>query len=123
MLFTIFSVIFHEFDKVSSSPPQNYENKFLFARRARVQKSPVRLRIRPSISQNNTLLGNAAVSPSLSAAVWAAEDSASANGWQFKVFGTSSAANVNTLADGADIHGKVTLNACTVKEDGTIFPF
>ena len=34
-----------------------------------------------------------------------------------------SAANVNTLADGADIHGKVALNACTVKEDGTIFPF
>lgn len=43
--------------------------------------------------------------------VWAAEDSASANSWQFKAFGTSSAANVNTLADGADIHGKVTLNA------------
>ena len=40
-----------------------------------------------------------------------------------KAFGTSSAANVNTLADGADIHGKVALNACTVKEDGTIFPF
>ena len=76
-----------------------------------------------SISQNNTLLGNAAVSPSLSAAVWAAEDSASVNGWQFKAFGTSSAVNVNTLADGADIHSKVTLNACTVKEDGTIFPF
>lgn len=88
---------------------------FFFARRAGAQKSPIRLRIRPSISQNNTLLGNAAV--------WAAEDSASANGWQFKAFGTSSAANVNTLADGADIHGKVTLNACTVKEDGTIFPF
>lgn len=52
-----------------------------------------------------------------------AEGSASANGWQFKAFGTSSAANVNTLADGADIHGKVPLNACTVKEDGTIFPF
>ena len=52
-----------------------------------------------------------------------AEDSASANGWQFKAFGTSSAATVNTLADGADIHGKVALNACTVKEDGTIFPF
>ena len=52
-----------------------------------------------------------------------AENSTSANGWQFKAFGTSSAANVNTLADGADIHGKVTLNACTVKEDGTIFPF
>lgn len=52
-----------------------------------------------------------------------AEDSASAKGWQFKAFGTSSAANVNTLADGADIHGKVTLNACTVKENGTIFPF
>ena len=97
------------------------KRNFFFARRARAQKSPIRLRIRPSISQNNTLLGNAAVSPSLSAAVWAAEDSA--NGWQFKAFGTSSAANVNTLADGADIHGKVTLNACTVKEDGTIFPF
>ena len=40
--------------------------------------------------------------------------------WSFFL---SSAANVNTLADGADIHGKVTLNACTVKEDGTIFPF
>lgn len=99
------------------------KRNFFFARCARAQKSPVRLRIRPSISQNNTLLGNAAVSPSLSAAVWAAEDSASANGWQFKAFGTSSAANVNTLADGADIHSKVTLNACTVKEDGTIFPF
>ena len=49
-----------------------------------------------------------------------AEDSTSANGWQFKAFGTSSAANVNTLAEGADIHSKVTLNACTVKEDGTI---
>ena len=49
-----------------------------------------------------------------------AEDSASANGWQFKAFGTSSAAEVNTLAEGADIHSKVTLNACTVKEDGTI---
>lgn len=122
MLFTNFSVIFHVFDKVSSYPPQNYEKKFLF-RPAREAQSPVRLRIRPSISQNNPLLGNAAVSPSLSAAVWAAEDSASANGWQFKAFGTSSAANVNTLADGADIHGKVTLNACTVKEDGTIFPF
>ena len=85
-------------------------------------KKSVHLRIRPGISQNNTLLSNAAVSPSLSAAVWAAEDSASAKGWQFKAFGTS-AANVNTLADGADIHGKVALNACTVKEDGTIFPF
>ena len=52
-----------------------------------------------------------------------AEDSISASDWQFKAFGTSSAATVNTLADGADIHGKVTLNACTVKEDGTIFPF
>ena len=99
------------------------KRNFFFARCARAQKSPVRLRIRPSISQNNTLLGNAAVSPSLSAAVWAAEDSASEKGWQFKAFGTSSAANVNTLADGADIHGKVALNACTVKEDGTIFPF
>ena len=50
-----------------------------------------------------------------------AEDSASANGsWQFKAFGTSSAANVNTLTEGADIHSKVSLNACTVKEDGTI---
>ena len=49
-----------------------------------------------------------------------AEDSTSANGWQFKAFGTSSAAEVNTLAEGADIHSKVTLNACTVKEDGTI---
>jgi hypothetical protein len=49
-----------------------------------------------------------------------AEDSTSANGWQFNAFGTSSAANVNTLAEGADIHSKVTLNACTVKEDGTI---
>lgn len=49
-----------------------------------------------------------------------AEDSTSANGWQFKAFGTSSAANVNTLAEGADIHSKVALNACTVKEDGTI---
>ena len=86
-------------------------------------KKSVHLRIRPGISQNNTLLSNAAVSPSLSAAVWAAEDSASAKGWQFKAFGTSSAANVNTLADGADIHGKVALTACTVKEDGTIFPF
>ena len=85
-------------------------------------KKSVHLRSRPSISQNNTLLGNAAVSPSLPQ-VWAAEDSASANSWQFKAFGTSSAANVNTLADGADIHGKVALNACTVKEDGTIFPF
>ncbi len=99
------------------------KRNFFFARRARVQKSPVRLRIRPGISQNNTLLGNAAVSPSLSASIWAAEDSTSANGWQFKAFGTSSAATVNTLADGADIHGKVTLNACTVKENGTIFPF
>lgn len=123
MPFTNFSVIFHAFDKVSSYPPQNYEKKFLFCPAREGAKNPVRLRIRPSISQNNTLLGNAAVSPSLSAAVWAAEDSASANGWQFKAFGTSSAANVNTLADGADIHGKVTLNACTVKEDGTIFPF
>ena len=52
-----------------------------------------------------------------------AEDSTSANGWQFKAFGTSSAAEVNTLAEGADIHSKVTLNACTVKEDGTIFPY
>lgn len=99
------------------------KRNFFFTRRARAQKSPVRLRIRPSISQNNTILVNAAVSPSLSAAVWAAEDCASANGWQFKAFGTSSAVNVNTLADGADIHGKVILNACTVKEDGTIFPF
>lgn len=123
MPFTNFSVIFHAFDKVSSCPPQDYEKKFLFCPVRKGAKSPVRLRIRPSISQNNTLLGNAAVSPSLSAVVWAAEDSASANGWQFKAFGTSSAANVNTLADGADIHGKVTLNACTVKEDGTIFPF
>ena len=49
-----------------------------------------------------------------------AEDSTSANGWQFNAFGTSSAAEVNTLAEGADIHSKVTLNACTVKEDGTI---
>lgn len=99
------------------------KRNFFFARRARAQKGPVRLRIRPSISQNNTFLGNAAVSPSLSAAVWTAEDSASANGWQFKAFGISFAANVNTLAEGADIHSKVTLNACTVKEDGTIFPF
>ncbi len=96
------------------------KRNFFFARRARAQKSPVRLRIRPSISQNNTLLGNAAVSPSLSAAVWAVKDSTSSKGWQFKAFGTSSAANVNTLADGADIHGKVALNACTVKEDGNL---
>ena len=48
------------------------KRNFFFARRARAQKSPIRLRIRPSISQNNTLLGNAAVRPSLSAAVWAA---------------------------------------------------
>lgn len=100
MPFTNFSAIFHAFDKVSSYPPQDYEKKFLFC--------PAR---------------KGAVRPSLSAAVWAAEDSASANGWQFKAFGTSSAANVKTLADGADIHGKVALNACTVKEDGTIFPF
>ena len=49
-----------------------------------------------------------------------AEDSTSANSWQFKAFGTSSAADINTLAEGADIHSKVTLNTCTVKEDGTI---
>ena len=49
-----------------------------------------------------------------------AENSTSANGWQFKAFGTSSAAEVNTLAEDADIHNKITLNACTVKEDGTI---
>ena len=35
---------------------------FFFARCARAQKSPVRLRIRAGISQNNTLPGNAAVS-------------------------------------------------------------
>jgi len=51
------------------------KRNFFFARRARAQKSPVRLHIRPGISQNNTLLGNAAVSPSLSAAVWAVKDS------------------------------------------------
>ena len=30
LFFTIFSAIFHAFDKVSSYPPQNYEKKFLF---------------------------------------------------------------------------------------------
>lgn len=44
------------------------KRNFFFAWRARVQKSPVRLRIRPGISQSNTLLSNAAVSSSLSAA-------------------------------------------------------
>ena len=50
-----------------------------------------------------------------------AEGSSSASGdWQFKAFGTSTAAGVNTIADGADINGKVTLNSCTIKDDGTI---
>ena len=50
-----------------------------------------------------------------------AEGAASAAAdWQFKAFGTSTAADVNTLAEGADINGKITLNACTIKEDGTI---
>ncbi len=50
-----------------------------------------------------------------------AEGSSSASGdWQFKAFGTSAAAGVNTIADGADINGKVTLNSCTIKDDGTI---
>ena len=44
-----------------------------------------------------------------------AEGSSSASGdWQFKAFGTSTAAGVNTIADGADINGKVTLNSCTI---------
>ena len=50
-----------------------------------------------------------------------AEGASSASGdWQFKAFGTSTAAGVNTIADGADINGKVTLNSCTIKDDGTI---
>lgn len=50
-----------------------------------------------------------------------AEGPSSASGdWQFKAFGTSTAAGVNTIADGADINGKVTLNSCTIKDDGTI---
>lgn len=50
-----------------------------------------------------------------------AEGAASAaDSWQFKAFGTSTAADVNTIAEGADINGKITLNACTVKDDGTI---
>ena len=50
-----------------------------------------------------------------------AEGSTSASdSWQFKAFGTSTAADVNTIADGADINGKVTLNSCTIKADGTI---
>ena len=48
---------------------------FFFARRARAQKSLAGLRIRAGISQNNTLPGNAAVSPSLSAAVRAVKGS------------------------------------------------
>ena len=49
-----------------------------------------------------------------------AEGPSSASGdWQFKAFGTSTAAGVNTIADGADINGKVTLNSCPRKEVGT----
>lgn len=53
-------------------------------------------------------------------AAFAEGETAAAGAWQFKAFGTSTAADVNTLAEGADINGKITLNACTIKEDGTI---
>ena len=75
MLFTNFSEIVHAFDKISSYPPHNCENIFLFSPGAQSAKKSAALHIRPGISQNNTLLGNAAVSPSLSAAVWAVKDS------------------------------------------------
>ena len=53
-------------------------------------------------------------------AAFAEGDASAAGAWQFKAFGTSTAADVNTMADGADINGKITLNACTINEDGTI---
>ena len=66
------------------------------------------------------LLAGALLFSTAPLAAFAEESASAADGWQFKAFGTSTAADVNTLAEGADIHGKVTLNACTVKEDGTI---
>ena len=99
------------------------KRNFFFARCARAQKSPYTCAFVPAFHKRIAGWAMPQSGRRCLPQVWAAEDSASANSWQFKAFGTSSAANVNTLADGADIHGKVALNACTVKEDGTIFPF
>lgn len=48
------------------------------------------------------------------------EDTASDEGWQFTYFGTSTSAAANSIADGSSISDTVTLNSCTVKDDGTI---
>ena len=53
-LFTNFSAIFHAFDKVSSYPPHNYENIFLFSPGAQSAKRSAVLRIRLGISENNS---------------------------------------------------------------------
>lgn len=66
------------------------------------------------------LLAGALLMGMTPAAVFAEDASSGTGSWQFKAFGTSTAAAVNTIAEGADIHGKVTLNSCTIKEDGTI---
>lgn len=49
-----------------------------------------------------------------------AAESNTASEWKFAGFGTSTSAEANTVLDGADINGKVSLTSCTVKDDGTI---
>ena len=49
-----------------------------------------------------------------------AEEGASGGAWKFAGFGTSTSAAANTVREGADIAGTVSLTSCTVKEDGSI---
>lgn len=66
------------------------------------------------------LLAGAMMMSSLPFAAFADDTASTAGGWKFAAFGTSTSSAVNTLQDGSDISGTVTLNACTVKDDGTI---
>ena len=40
--------------------------------------------------------------------------------WRFIRFGTSSADDLNTVGEDADINGRVTLNTCTFDENGDV---
>lgn len=72
-------------------------------------------RVLAAVLSGMLLLGNVPT-----AAFAAGESANTVAEWKFAAFGTSSSAQVNTLKEGSDINGTVSLTACTVKEDGTI---
>lgn len=67
-----------------------------------------------------SLLAGAMMLGSFPAAAFAEQAPPDEPEWQFTYFGTSSSAAANTVREGADINGTVSLTSCTVKEDGTI---